>query len=366
MPKARTHIIAGGYSAGHVTPAFALAEAAFASRPERRVEFMGSADGVEARLVSEAGMAFTGFDVAPWAGRGGTGRLVSLARLVPAIFAARRKLRAAGAGGLTSLGSFAALAPALAAWSLGLPVTIYESNVEPGMANRLLLRRARRLLVSRFYAPRRGHGGPAPEVAGVPLRAGLRKIAAAEPSPAAGVARLLVLGGSLGDEFLNENAPGLAAGLAASAPGLEVTHQCGLGGDAEATRARYAALGLRVTVYPFFNDIAPVLAGAHFVVTPAGAVTLHEVAATGVPLLVVPLGTAALAHQHANAEALRAATGCLSCTEEDWRAEELAPRVAAILGDPACWRERSAALRAFSPEDAGARWAGRIEEDDGR
>lgn len=361
--EARTHIIVGGYSAGHVTPGFALVEATRARWPERRVEFMGSADGVEARLVPAAGMAFTGFDVSPWAGRGGFGRAGSLARLVPAIFAARRRLREVGAGGLTSLGSFAALAPGLAAWSLGLPVTIYESNVELGLANRLLLRRARRLLVSRFYAPVRASVGPAAEVIGVPLRSEVRRVTAKAPE---GAARLLVLGGSLGDQFLNEHAPELAVRLAGISPGLTVTHQCGLDGDAEAVRARYAARGMRARVYPFFDDIASVLAGAHFVVTPAGAITLHEVAAVGVPLLVVPLSTAAVAHQHANAHALRVATGCLSCTEEDWRADALAGCIAEVLAEPACWRERSAALRAFSPGDAGARWAERIAEDDAR
>lgn len=366
MLDARTHILAGGYSAGHVTPGFALAEAARAARPERRVAFMGSRDGVEARLVPAAGMAFTGFDVEAWAGKGGAGRVVSLARLVPAIFAARRRLREMGAGGLTSLGSFAALAPGLAAWSLGLPVTIYESNVELGLANRLMLRRARRLLVSRFYAPRRAPGGPAPKVIGVPLRGALRTLAAAGERAPDEAARLLVMGGSLGDQFLNEHAPELAARLAGLSPGLAVTHQCGLGGDAEAVRARYAARGLQAQVEPFFADIAPPLAGAHFVVTPAGAITLHEVAAVGVPLLVVPLSTAAVAHQHANADALRAATGCLSCTEDNWRADALARRIAEVLAEPARWRERSAALRAFSPGDAGARWAERIAEDDRR
>lgn len=265
-----------------------------------------------------------------------------------------------GAVGLLSLGSFAVVAPALAARSLGLPVIIFEPNARFGLANGLIRSLARQVLASKLFEagtrPRPAHG----EIVGVPLRSPLQALAGRLPEPPAGITRLLVLGGSLGSPFLNERAPGLARQLVSVGVDLRVTHQCGRGTDAASVLAAYERAGVRAVVQPFFDPIAPVLAAADFVVTAAGAITLHEIAAAGVPLLVTPLRAGAGAHQYANAKAFGGATGCLVRTEETWAEAGMAEAIASVVRDPARWRQQSRALQAFVAGNARAEIVDRI------
>jgi len=355
-----TYVIAGGYTVGHLTPGLAVAEELRQRHPKLAVLFAGWADPVEADFVRRAGLPFLALPGAPWVGRGAGARGHSLAAVLPAAWIARRHFRAAGAIGLLSLGSFAAFAPALAARSLGLPVTIFEPNARLGLANRLIRHFAREVLASRLFDPAALPRSLPCEVVGVPLRSALQDLAARHPAPPTGTVHLLVLGGSLGDPFLNARAPGLARRLAASGVDLRVTHQCGRGIAATAVQEAYAQLGLRATVAPFLDPIAPVLASAQFVLTAGGAVTLHEVAAAGVPLLVVPLGGAAAVHQRGNAAAFGQATGCLCRTEETWDESEAAAAIAAVLRDPARWQQQSHALQGFVSSDARAAAVARI------
>jgi UDP-N-acetylglucosamine--N-acetylmuramyl-(pentapeptide) pyrophosphoryl-undecaprenol N-acetylglucosamine transferase len=116
----------------------------------------------------------------------------------------------------------------------------------------------------------------------------------------------------------------------------------------------YTQTGVRAVVEPFFDPIAPVLAEADFILTAAGAITLHEIAAAGVPMLVTPLRAGAAAHQYANADAFTKATGCLVRTEETWEKVGVATAIATVVGDDALWRRQSLALQTFVSGNARA------------
>lgn len=342
-----TLVIAGGYTAGHLTPGLAIAAELRERYPHLQVLFAGRSSPEEEEFVRHAGFSFLALPASPWASQGLSARTRTLAGMLPAVWMARRRLRDAHAVSLISLGSFVVYAPALAARSLGLPVTIFEPNARFGLANQLLRPFATEVLASRLFE---ASTRPLPRrctIVGVPLRSSLQELASRRPAPPHPATRLLVLGGSLGSPFLNERVPGLTRQLQANGVALRVTHQCGRGVDAAGVRAAYGRAGVSAVVEPFFDPIAPVVAEADFVVTAAGAITLHEVAAAGVPLLTVPLRAGAAAHQYFNAEAFGQATGCLVRTEETWDEITTAAAIAAVLRDPNCWLARSRELQAF-------------------
>lgn len=355
-----TFVIAGGYTAGHLTPGLAVAEELRQRHPHLKLLFAGRTDPAEAEFVRHSGLSFLPLPAAPWACQGVRARGRSLALILPAVWIARRRFRAVGAVGLLSLGSFAVFAPALAARSLGLPLTLFEPNARFGLANGLLRPLARQVLASRLFEAGTRPGPPRCEIVGVPLRSPLQALAGRIPDPPAGATRLLVLGGSLGSPFLNERAPGLAHQLVSAGIDLRVTHQCGRDTEAAEVRAAYERAGVRAVVEPFFDPIAPVLGAADFVLTAAGAITLHEIAAAGVPLLVTPLRAGAGAHQYANADAFGRATGCLVRTEETWEEAGMAEAIGAVVRDPARWRQQSRALQSFVAGNARAAIVDRI------
>jgi len=280
--------------------------------------------------------------------------------MLPAAWIARRHFRASGAVGILSLGSFAAFAPALAARSLGLPLTVFEPNVSFGLANRLLAPLAGQILVSKLFNTAKHPSPPRCEVVGVPLRSAFQLLAGCRPTAPEGPAHLLVLGGSLGNPFFNARVPRLAHLLAGLGIDLHVTHQCGRDANPAPVCDAYEQAGVRAVVKPFIDPIDPVLASADFVLTSAGAISLHEIAASGIPLLVTPLRAGAAAHQSANAETFGQATGCLVRTEENWEAAEIAEQIGRVLGSPDKWRQQSRALQAYAGSNARSEVVNRI------
>jgi UDP-N-acetylglucosamine--N-acetylmuramyl-(pentapeptide) pyrophosphoryl-undecaprenol N-acetylglucosamine transferase len=135
---------------------------------------------------------------------------------------------------------------------------------------------------------------------------------------------------------------------------LRVLHQAGRG-DAAAVRARYARAGLAAEVRPFLADMSAAMRTAHFAVSCAGALTLAELCAVGLPALVVPLASAAGDHQTGNARALCDAIGAWWVSEAEFDAAALAPRLAALLRSPQAWlgESKRMATRAC-PSAAGA------------
>jgi len=197
-------VIAGGGTAGHVFPAIALAQELRAGGHE--VVFLGTQDGLEARLVPEAGFDFTAIEAAPLA------RRPSLATLRAPVIALR-SIRAcrplvAGAGAVVGMGGYVSAPPVLAARRERRPVILHEQNAVPGLANRLLARGARTVALSFADAADRLPRGVRSVVTGNPVRArilevpahreALRKEALGELDLEDGRSTVVVFGGSLG------------------------------------------------------------------------------------------------------------------------------------------------------------------------
>ena len=351
---ARRIAIAGGGTAGHVQPALAIAEAYRGAVPDVDVLFLGTAGGAEARLVPEHGYRLATLTAAPFFGVGPAGRLRSVGALVAGAVQARRLLRGERVELVLGLGNFAAAGAVLGGRTLGLPAVIHEANAVAGVANRLLGRWVDRVLLG-FPDAAASFSRATPVVTGTPVRTALRSVAAARDGARdPETPRLLVLGGSQGSPFLNARVPEVVARVVRRGLALQVCHQTGRG-DAGAVRAAYERAGVAARVVSSLDDMARAYRWADVAISCAGAVTLAELAIVGLPALVVPLATAALDHQRANARAFAAASGVWWTSEDAWDATLVAERLAALVASPGERRVAAARMTAAAAPDAAAR-----------
>jgi UDP-N-acetylglucosamine--N-acetylmuramyl-(pentapeptide) pyrophosphoryl-undecaprenol N-acetylglucosamine transferase len=341
-------ILAGG-TGGHIFPGLAVAAALRARGVP--VSWLGADGGMETRLVPQQGIAIDTIAVKGLRGKGAMALLGAPLRVLQAIRAASRVMRARQPLAVISFGGYAAGPGGIAAKLHGVPLIVHEQNRAPGMTNRVLARFARSVLTG-FPQTFKGIDE---DVVGNPVRESI----AALPMPAQrfaarnGALRLLVLGGSQGARALNDAVPRALATLNGS---VQVRHQCGekLRGDAE--RA-YARAGVAATVEPFIADMADAYANADLVVCRAGALTLAELCAAGVGSVLVPFPQAVDDHQTRNAEYLVERGAALLLPQGDALAEELRVILAALAADPARRLAMAEAARALARPDAAERVA---------
>lgn len=320
MSAAPVLIMAGG-TGGHIFPGIAVAQELRARNIP--VLWLGSMEGLETRLVPQAGLTIETISISGVRGKGVLALLGAPLRIVRAITAAWKILRRVRPRSALALGGFASGPGGIAAWFSGVPLIVHEQNSIPGVTNRILARFAKKLLCGFKGAFARG------EWVGNPVR---REIAAT-PAPAeraqvsAGPLKLLVLGGSQGAYGLNVVLPQLLQRMpAAERP--QVRHQSGPKHLAKTTRI-YEAAGVDAQVDAFIDDMAAAYRWADLVVCRAGALTLAELCAVGVPSILVPFPSAVDDHQTHNAKAL-VDNGAARLVAEG---EQFAERLGAALAD---------------------------------
>lgn len=345
-------VLAGGGTGGHVTLALALGEEI--ARRGDPVLFVGSARGLEARLVPDAGFELVTLPARPWAGLGARAKLAAGAAFATATASALRLLRRRGVDVVVSVGGYAAAPAAAAAIALRRPLAIVEPNAIPGRTNRLMARFAQRVFTA-FAAAEPAFAGRAPvETTGAPLRRALLDAFAAQaprraPAPPF---RLLVVGGSQGARQLNE---AMIEALPALGPGrLEVFHQTGAA-DRERVAQAYAAAGWRAEVVDFDAALASRYQWADVALCRAGALTVAELAMAGLPALLVPYPHAADDHQRANARALEEAGAGRLLDPATFDGKMLAGALAALLERPEALLEMGRRAQALARPDAAAR-----------
>ncbi|MEZ4280084.1 MAG: undecaprenyldiphospho-muramoylpentapeptide beta-N-acetylglucosaminyltransferase [Myxococcota bacterium] len=328
---ARRWVITGGGTGGHVTPALALGEAIVDRGDE--VLFVGSRRGLESRLVPDAGFELRVLPSEQVMGRNLIGRLLGAFSILKSVGSALRILWQYRPDAIVSVGGYAAMPTALAAWISRRPLFLVEPNAIPGRVNRLTARFARCVFVgfesARGYLPRR-----TPSVCvGVPLRRALYRAFANRPEPRvpAKPFRIFVFGGSQGARQLNEHVPEALAKLARGS--IEVFHQTGET-DRAAVAARYADLGIAAEVVAFERDMPKRYAWADLAICRAGALTVAELALAGIPALVVPYPFAADDHQTANARALEEAGAARRIPAQPLDVHALAQTIAELVSTP--------------------------------
>ncbi|HEX6834799.1 MAG TPA: undecaprenyldiphospho-muramoylpentapeptide beta-N-acetylglucosaminyltransferase [Rudaea sp.] len=353
MSAAPVLIMAGG-TGGHIFPGIAVAQELQARNVP--VLWLGSAGGLETRLVPQAGLAIETLAIGGVRGKGWRTLFGAPVRLLRAVLAARALQRRVRPRSALALGGFAAGPGGLAAWLGGVPLAVHEQNSIPGVTNRTLARFARRSLCGFRDALPRG------EWVGNPVRRDI----AAMPAPDArfagrsGALRLLVLGGSQGARSINLALPGVLSRIASDAR-PQIRHQCGQR-HLDATRAAYAQAGVEAQVDPFIDDMAAAYRWADVVVCRAGALTLAELCAVGLPSILIPFPAAVDDHQTHNAAALVACGAARLVGEGDRFDDRLAAAFDEITGgDERVCRARllamACAARVLAKPDAAARIA---------
>ena len=335
-------LITGGGTGGHVFPGLAVA-GALAARGAR-VHWLGTRAGMESRLVPAAGIPISFLRVSGVRGKSRWQQLLAPLLLVAAILHALLVVLKLRPACMLGTGGFVAGPGGIAAWLLRVPVVVHEQNAVAGTTNRLLARFAARILLG-LPGPFANH--PRARLAGNPVRAAI----AAIPAPGQRLAgrggrlRLLVIGGSQGARVLNETLPAALALLPAGER-PEVWHQGGAR-ELQACRERYRERGVEARTSAFIDDMVEAYEWADVVVCRAGALTVSELAAAGLPAILVPLPTAIDDHQSVNARWLADAGAALAVAQAaftpEWLAAQLA-RWSAARGDLLLMAGRARAL----------------------
>ncbi|HEX9294216.1 MAG TPA: undecaprenyldiphospho-muramoylpentapeptide beta-N-acetylglucosaminyltransferase [Polyangiaceae bacterium] len=341
-------VLAGGGTGGHVFPMIAVGDA-LRAEADVRVVYIGTARGIESRVVPERGDDLEVLDIVPIKGGGVRGALRGISRAAMSLPRARSLVKRLSARAVLAVGGYAAGPVGLAAWSARVPVAIHEPNHALGLANRWLLPFARRAYVAFADTATKMRPGVAVRT-GVPLRGSFLPVAYA---PHAGRFHVLVLGGSQGAKALNEIVPPSLADAGDDIDGLTVVHQAGRGREDE-TRRRYAELGMsgRASVVPFLDDVATELARADLVIQRAGASSLAELCAIGRPSILIPFPFAADDHQQKNAEALAFSGAAIVVSQADATVDRLAGQVVSLAKDERRRMDMAAAAQAQGRPDA--------------
>lgn len=285
-------VMAGG-TGGHVYPALSLAKEL--QGRGHLVDWLGTKAGIEARLVPEAGISLHTIDVFGIRGKGVKTLLAAPLNLVRALFQARGEIRKIGPSVVVGFGGFASGPGGLAAKLLRIPLVIHEQNARAGTTNKLLAWMATRVLSGFPGALRKS------VVVGNPVRTELVSI----PSPSerasskSGPLRILVLGGSLGATFLNDNVA-KAIATADLSQSVVVKHQTGARWLSQCEEA-YRKSGVKAEILPYIENMVEAYSWADVIVCRSGAMTVSEVAVVGIPALFIPFPYAIDDHQAANA-----------------------------------------------------------------
>ena len=312
-------------------PMIAVGEAYAEYSPGARIIGLGQRGGLEARLLPDRGFAFHGVDAAPLFGAATPAGLAAAAGgLYRGFWQARKILADAGAEIVIGFGGYVTAGPLLAARSLGLATIIFEANVIPGRANRLLRRFADVCTVGQ-HETCRFRGWTEARVVGHPIRQEIAELGRMDRDGSTSLP-ILVTGGSLGSAFLDRVCPSLCANIAAGGRPVSVLHQS-CPERAEEVARNYAAAGIAAEVRPFL-DMAGAYSAAQLVICAAGAGTLAEIETLGLSALVVPIETAADGHQAANAKAFGARGALPVLRESQWQDAQVAALITELLAKP--------------------------------
>lgn len=344
--------LAVGDTAGHVTPALAVAQAYSAAFPTCDIQFFAAGEGSGHWLIERAGYRLERVPGSAIARASGRQRLAALAGTLAGATCARAGLLTHRTRLVIGTGGFGSAGALLAGRLLGLTTALIEPNVLPGLANRLLGHVVSRAFVA-FEETTDSFAPGLAQVVGIPTRGDGSGQEFSRQRPFLPRLNLLITSGSRGQDFFLQRGPELAAALQDLGLTVHVTHQ---GGDhTDALMHAYRDRGLNADVVPFVFDIAHATREADVVVARAGAGTIGDIARAHVPTLLVPLGDAANDHQAVNASALVARGAAMSVREREWNSTVLAAEIVACLTDVSRWTSMVRAIGKVATPDAAPR-----------
>jgi len=325
----RTLMVMAGGTGGHVYPALAVADALRARGWD--VFWLGTRQGLEARVVPKAGIAMVWVSMGGIRGKGLLKKLLLPLMLLIAFGQSLRAILQRRPDVVLGMGGYTAFPGGMMASLLNRPLVIHEQNSVGGLTNRVLACLADRVLTAFPQAFQGAKDKPIPcrrvttEWVGNPVRT---DIVPASRSDRSGPLHLLVVGGSLGASALNDLVP-KALALLPVEQRPRVVHQSGRQ-HLEILRANYAAAGVEAEVRDYIEDMAAAYQACDFAICRAGAMTVAELACAGVPAVLVPFPFAVDDHQTGNAEFLSEAGAAWLMQQKDLSAEKLAALIGGL------------------------------------
>jgi len=349
-------ILTTGGTGGHIFPALAVADELRRRNPGIDLLFMGGA-GPEGDLARKHGIAFQELPAKGIMGKGLSGMLSGLGWLGAGIPKAMGAVKRFGPDAVIGFGGYAGFCPVLAAALLGIPTAVHEQNSVPGVTNKVLGKIVRKIFLS--FPDTLGVFPAAKTIlTGNPVRASIIKAAKKRKGRTIGK-RVLILGGSQGARPIND---AVIAGLPKFAEaGVTLVHQAGKA-DYQRVRASYETAKVAPEqVRNFIEDMDTEYANADLAICRAGATTVFEIAAAGVPAVFVPFPQATHDHQTMNAKAMSDIGAAQLIAQRDLSGDRLADAAIDLLGNSGQLEDMEKAARGFAKKHAAADIAAGLE-----
>jgi UDP-N-acetylglucosamine--N-acetylmuramyl-(pentapeptide) pyrophosphoryl-undecaprenol N-acetylglucosamine transferase len=348
-------LIAAGGTGGHIYPAIAVAKEIMRRDAGSVIRFVGTARGLENRLVPRAGFELSLIESAGLVNMGLAQRLRGLLILPKSFLGARRLIKSFAPDAVVGAGGYVSGPVLMTASLMRRPTVLMESNAVPGFTNRRLAPFVKAAAVS-FDATAKYFPGKA-VVTGNPVRREFFDIKSKERDPAK--ISLLLFGGSQGARAVNEAMIAALPHLEARREQLHVTHQTGPA-DFAKVRDAYANEGwTTANAREYIDDMVGAFAANDLIISRAGATTSAELMAAGKAAIMVPLP--GQLEQRRNAEALQEVGGARMILQDELSGERLAKEIVALVDAPNKITEMEAASRKLARKDAAAATVDLIE-----
>jgi UDP-N-acetylglucosamine--N-acetylmuramyl-(pentapeptide) pyrophosphoryl-undecaprenol N-acetylglucosamine transferase len=326
MAKLNRVLIMAGGTGGHVFPGLAVAKRLLAENVE--VHWLGTQQGLEAKLVPDAGIPLHFISISGIRGKGIKNLLTAGPRLLIAVTQAARLIRKLKPDLILGMGGFASGPGGIASWLLGYPLVIHEQNAKPGTTNKWLAKVAKKILEGfpNTFLKRENV-----MTVGNPVRSEIIEIAVPKRGNKARFA-LLVVGGSLGASAINTLLP-QALALLPESMRPEIYHQTGEKHYAD-TIAAYQQAKVSAKIVPFIKEMHEAYAWADIVLCRSGALTIAELCAAGLGAVLVPFPHAIDDHQTANANFMAKQNAALLVQQSALTADKLADILQEFIQSP--------------------------------
>lgn len=348
-------LIAAGGTGGHIYPGIAVASEISARQPDSEIMFVGTARGLETKIVPESGFQLALIHSAGLKNVGLAGKLKGMLILPNSFREAWKILRDFRPDVVVGAGGYVSGPVLLTAHFMGFPTLVMDSNALPGFTNRQLARFVDKAALT--FAVSLEYFGDKGVVTGNPVRQEFFDVAEREPGDRV---KILVFGGSQGSAAIN--AAVVEALPLIKEEKVDIIHQTGESNFETVKQGYEDADYADGDVRPYINNMVEAFDAADLVISRAGATTCAELAAAGKPSIMVPLPTAADDHQRKNAEAMVKAGAARMILQSELSGERLVSEIREVLADPSRIPAMGRAARAMARPDAAAATADLIEK----
>jgi len=339
-------LIAAGGTGGHIYPGIAVAKEIMRRDETNEVLFVGTAKGLETRIVPENGFQLSLIHSAGLKSVGFVGKIKGLGTLPQSFLEARKIIRQFRPHVVVGAGGYVSGPVLLMAAIMGVPTMVMDSNALPGFTNRQLARFIDKAVLTFEEAmPFFGKKGV---VTGNPVRPEFFDI---KPREIGDKIELLIFGGSQGARAINQAVIEALPLMDELKPRLGITHQTG-GAMFDEVRSAYEAAAWEADIRPYISNMAEAFDRADLIMSRAGATTCAELVAAGKAAILIPLPTAADDHQRKNAEALVAAGAAKMILQSDLDGEQVSRELRNAIDDPSEMASMSSSSKKLGRPDA--------------